>query len=262
MVRRVVEHPVAADIYPAWTPTVADAASQEQYLYFNEFLRTGRTWLDFMKADINYVTPELAALYNMPVPAGATAIVEPGPRLENVADGRSGFAGLVGFLWRRRRPIAVRRPALRGKWLLMNLMCTTPPDPPANVPKLEASGDTTNANVRTVLEAHRANPACAACHALFDPFGLALEQYDGIGKFRTAYPNGSPIDPSTKLDSTGVSFSGLEGANGLPARRHGRRHRPQVRELHLEQDAHLRPRSLADRHRPAVPRPSQQDLAH
>ena len=96
----------------------------------------------------------------------------------------------------------------------MNLTCTTPPDPPANVPKLEAKGDTTNANVRDVLEAHRANPACSSCHALFDPFGLALEQFDGIGKFRTAYPNGSAIDPSTDL--MGVKFSGIEGAMGEP----------------------------------------------
>ncbi|HXK20429.1 MAG TPA: DUF1592 domain-containing protein, partial [Polyangiaceae bacterium] len=72
-IRKVVPHPAAPDIYPDWTPALADQASQEMYLYFNEFLRSGRTWLDFMKADINYVSPDLAKLYNMPVPAGATA---------------------------------------------------------------------------------------------------------------------------------------------------------------------------------------------
>jgi len=212
-IRRIVPHPVATDVYKDWTPALADAASQEQYLYFNEFLRSNRTWLDFMKADINYVTPDLANAYKMPVPAGATAtnLV----RVENVADGRRGFAGMIGFL-AQTSPDRRSSPTLRGKWILMQLTCTTPPDPPANVPKLEAKGDTTNANVRTVLEAHRANPACAACHALFDPFGLALEQYDGIGEFRTNYNDAmkSVIDPSTDL--AGVKFSGIEGAMGLP----------------------------------------------
>ncbi len=124
-IRRVVPHPAAPDIYPDWTPVVADAASQEMYLYFNEFLRSGRTWLDFMKADVNYVTPELAKLYNMPVPAGATAGGAP-VRVEGVADGRRGFAGLVGFL-AMSSPDRRSSPTLRGKWLLMNMMCTTRP---------------------------------------------------------------------------------------------------------------------------------------
>jgi hypothetical protein len=215
-IRRVVPHPAAPDIYPDWNPTVADAAAQEMYLYFNEFLRTGRSWLDFMKADINYVTPELAKLYNMPAPAGGNGAPV---RVENVADGRRGFAGLMGFL-AMSSPDRRSSPTLRGKWILLNLMCTTPPDPPAGVPLLETKGDTSMLNVRQVLEEHRANPACAACHALFDPFGLALEQYDGIGKFRSTYPGGSTIDPATEMQPSeaypdGLKFSGIEGANGM-----------------------------------------------
>lgn len=216
--RRVVPHPAAPDVYPDWNPALADAAAQEMYLYFNEFLRSGRSWLDFMKADVNFVNPVLAEAYGMPVPAGATPnnLV----RVEGVADGRQGFAGLIGFLTMS-SPDRRSAPTLRGKWLLLNLMCTHPPDPPPGVPVLEQKGDTSQLNVRQVLEEHRANPACAACHALFDPFGLALEQYDGIGQFRTAYPNGSAIDPATELPKSGaypdgLKFAGLEGANGLP----------------------------------------------
>jgi len=215
-IRRVVPHPAAADVYAAWNPTVADAAAQEMYLYFNEFLRTGRSWLDFMKADINYVTPELAALYGngMPTPAAGAP-----QRVEAVADGRQGFAGLIGFL-AMSSPDRRSSPTLRGKWILLNLMCTTPPDPPPNVPKLEDAAMAPT-NVREALEVHRANPACAACHALFDPFGLALEQYDGIGQFRTMYKDNSTIDPATELQASeaypdGLKFSGIEGANGLP----------------------------------------------
>jgi hypothetical protein len=216
--RRVVPHPAAPEIYPDWNPQLADAAAQEMYYYFNEFLRSDRSWLDFMKADLNFVNPELAKAYGMPVPAGATptSLV----KVENVADGRRGFAGLLGFL-AMSSPDRRSAPTLRGKWLLLNMMCTTPPDPPAGVPVLEKKGDTSMLNVRQVLEEHRANPACAACHALFDPFGLALEQYDGIGKFRTTYTNGSAIDPATELPVSeaypnGLKFAGIEGANGLP----------------------------------------------
>jgi hypothetical protein len=213
-----VPHPAAPDVYPDWNPQLADAAAQEMYLFFNEFLRDpNKSWLDFMKADINFVNTDLAKEYGMPVPAGATAtnLV----RVEGVKDGRSGFAGLLGFL-AMSSPDRRSSPTLRGKWILMNLTCTTPPDPPPNVPKLEDKGDTTTTNVRAKLEAHRANPACAACHALFDPFGLALEQYDGIGKFRDKYPDGSTIDPATEMAMSssypsGLKFSGIEGGNGL-----------------------------------------------
>ena len=59
---------------------------------------------------------------------------------------------------------------------------------------------------RAVLEKHRTDPKCANCHALFDPYGVALEQFDGIGAFRSAYKDGSPIDPSTQLlDGTQLS---------------------------------------------------------
>lgn len=216
--RRVVPHPAAPDIYPDWNPELADAAAQEMYMYFDSFLRSDRSWLEFMKADLNFVNPVLAKAYGMPTPANANgnALV----KVENVKDGRQGFAGLIGFL-AMSSPDRRSAPTLRGKWLLLNLMCTVPPDPPANVPVLEKKGDTSMLNVRQVLEEHRANPACAACHSLFDPFGLALEQYDGIGKFRTMYTNGSSIDPATELPPSaaypmGLKFAGIEGANGLP----------------------------------------------
>jgi hypothetical protein len=198
-------------VYPSWSPEIAAAASEEMYLYFNEFLRSGRSWLDFMKADMNFVNAPLAAFYGngMTAPASGTA------KLENVNDGRAGFAGLVGFL-AMSSPDRRTSPTSRGAWLLKNLMCTIPPDPPANIPELEEEGEVDTTNVRAVLEAHRSAPACAGCHNLFDPFGLALEQFDGIGKFRTTYPDGSNIDPKTSLvvsDAypTGLEMSGLAG---------------------------------------------------
>jgi len=64
-------------------------------------------------------------------------------------------------------------------------------------------------NIRESLEEHRQNPGCAGCHALFDPYGLALEQYDAIGLYRASYDDGTPVDASATLPP---SASHPEGA--------------------------------------------------
>jgi hypothetical protein len=85
------------------------------------------------------------------------------------------------------------------------------------VPKLEdEAGDPAPLNIRQILEQHRRNPECASCHALFDPYGVALEEYDAIGQYRTAYPDGTAVDASTVLPASdahpeGLSFTGLDG---------------------------------------------------
>ena len=209
--RKTLAHPVAPDIYPAWSSDVAAAASNEIYSYFNEFLRNDRPWTDFLTADVNFVNAGLAGFYGIPNITGTTP-----QRVEYAGDKRAGFLSLVGFL----AVSSVDRrssPTLRGKWILVNLLCSPPPAPPPGIPSLAAGKATDTGSVRAVLEAHRAAPACNACHSVMDPFGLALEQYDGVGKFRTAYADGTAIDPSTSLPAggaypMGVSFSGLDGA--------------------------------------------------
>jgi hypothetical protein len=210
-------HPADKTLYPMWTPDVAVAASQEMYQYFGEFLKKNLPWTDFLKTDINFVNQPLAALYGMPNVTGTTLT-----RTVYTADQRAGFLGLAG--WLAGSSVAARSsPTTRGKWLLMNMMCFIPDSPPPGVPKLEDNGMHPEAtNVRTALEAHRAAPACASCHAFLDPMGLALEKYDGIGRYRTAYPNGSPIDDSTELIAslaftTDQKFSGLDGTSTVVA---------------------------------------------
>ena len=96
-------------------------------------------------------------------------------------------------------------PVNRGKWVLEQLMCQPPPPPP---PGVEANIETmaTATTLREQLALHRADPACAGCHQLMDPIGLGLENYDGVGAYRTE-ENGIPIDASGQLPD-GSSFSG------------------------------------------------------
>jgi hypothetical protein len=211
--RRVAQHAVASDVYKTWSPELAEGLASEMYAYFSDFLKTDRSWLEFLTADQNFVTGPVAALYGMPAPANATSVT----KVTVTDDQRVGFLGLGGFL---AQSSLDRRtsPTLRGRWVMINLLCQHPPAPPENVPKIEAAAGTTDlskGNVRAVLEAHRANPACANCHKLFDPYGLPLEQFDGIGAFRATYGDGSAIVPETELFD-GTKLTGLsELANSL-----------------------------------------------
>jgi hypothetical protein len=89
---------------------------------------------------------------------------------------------------------------------LDNILGTPPPPPPPNVPSLpENAGASLPTSVRQRLEQHRKNPPCSTCHAQIDPWGLALEHYDAIGKWHAESPDGKPIDASgTLMDGTKV----------------------------------------------------------
>jgi len=95
-------------------------------------------------------------------------------------------------------------PTIRGKWVLENILSAPPPAPPANVPSLESSNkDGKPLSVRQMLEMHRANPACASCHARMDPLGLSLENFDAIGQWRTT-------DAGHAIDASGVLLDGTK----------------------------------------------------
>jgi hypothetical protein len=180
--------------------------SEEVYQYFREFVFGNRSYLEFLKADVNYVDANLAALYG---------IASPGPtmtRVEDTSDQRFGFFGMGAFLALSSYEYRTA-PTLRGRWILINLLCTPPDDPPPNVPELDSdpnSPDAAEQNVRKRLEEHRVNPLCANCHAALDPYGLALENFDAIGTYRTNYKNGTPVDASTETVE-GEAFVGLQG---------------------------------------------------
>jgi hypothetical protein len=97
-------------------------------------------------------------------------------------------------------------PVKRGKWLLEQLLGTPPPPAPGDVPPLEDGREDASQPLRARLEAHRANAACASCHAFLDPMGFALEQFDAVGRWRTT-DEGHSVDASGQL-VTGEKFSG------------------------------------------------------
>ena len=102
---------------------------------------------------------------------------------------------------------------LRGKYILENLLSSPPPPPPPNVPSLATEKSGQALSMKEAMQLHRANPACASCHAKMDPIGFALENFDAIGRYRTE-ENGKPLDISSTLPD-GTPVVGIDGVRGL-----------------------------------------------
>jgi hypothetical protein len=118
-------------------------------------------------------------------------------------------------------------PVKRGKWVLEQILGTPPPPPPPDVPELEENGKGhEGASLRQRLEEHRANPACANCHARMDPIGFAFENFDAVGAFREKDGN-FPVDASGVLPD-GTAF---KGAGELRAMLVDKRKEPFTRRL-------------------------------
>jgi hypothetical protein len=196
--RDLKSHQVEPTIFKTWDEPLRQAMIAEELSYFNEFLNGALPMTQFFTADINFVNARLATHYGVPAPTTAGATM----KITNTADTRVGFMGLASF--QTFTSFSYRTaPTLRGKWVLLNLLCQTIPNPPANVPKLDTGATTdpllASQNVRIRLQAHRAMATCAACHATLDPIGLGLENFDAIGAYRTKYANGDTIDSSGVL---------------------------------------------------------------
>jgi hypothetical protein len=118
-------------------------------------------------------------------------------------DPRAGILAQPSFLSLYSHP-GRSSPTLRGKAVREVFLCQKVPDPPGNVDFSQFNDP--NSPVKTARErltAHRSAPTCAGCHAIMDPIGLGLENFDGAGEYRTT-ENGAPIDASGQLD--GVSY--------------------------------------------------------
>jgi hypothetical protein len=122
---------------------------------------------------------------------------------------RGGLLGQGGLLMVTSYPDRTA-PVLRGFWVLENLLGMPPPPPPPNVPDLEPrDADGRVMSMREQMELHRKNPACAACHVRMDPLGFALENFDGIGRWRTS-SHGVPVDASAVF-ADGTPLDGVQG---------------------------------------------------
>ncbi len=193
------------DIYLEYDTGLNDTYLTETKLFLRNIMRENRPILDVIDADYTFVNGRLARLY------GIDGVEGPGFRKVKLAEDspRRGILGQGGILMVTSHPDATS-PILRGKWVLDSLLNSPPPPPPAGVPPLSKSaapGKVTS--IREQIERHRANPACASCHARMDPYGFALENFDVMGRWRTNDRAGK-VDASAQLPG-GEAFSGPAG---------------------------------------------------
>jgi mono/diheme cytochrome c family protein len=180
-----------------------EAFARETELFFESIIRENRSVVDMLDADYTFVNERLARHYGIPGVIG-----ERFRRVSLPADSvRRGLLGKASILTGTSRANRTS-PVIRGKWILENILGTPPPPPPPNVPELKEERNPAKIlPMREQMSRHRANPACASCHAQMDELGLALENFDAIGEWRDRDAAGAPIDASARLPD-GSTFKG------------------------------------------------------
>jgi hypothetical protein len=180
--------------FPDFDENLRNALAKETELFFESMIREDRSVLDLLKADYTFLNERLARHYGIPGIRGSDF-----QRVTLTAEERKGLLGKGAILTVTSYPNRTS-PTLRGKWLLENLLGSPPPPPPPNVPSLKEDKDASQLTMRERMKLHQANAVCASCHSRMDPLGLALESFDGLGRWRPGVdstgtlPDGSNVD--------------------------------------------------------------------
>ncbi len=187
--------------FPDFDDNLRRALQRETELFFESIMDEDRSVLDLLTADYTFVNERLARHYGM------RGIY--GDRFRRVPVTDAARRGLLGHgsVLTVTSYATRTSPVLRGNWILENLLGAPPPPPPPDVPDLEDTGSAEGLSIRERLTRHRANPACATCHARMDPYGFGLENFDAIGRWRGTGADGQPIDASDVLPD-GTAFDG------------------------------------------------------
>jgi hypothetical protein len=194
------------DVFP-FDEHLRQAFIGETTLLFASIVREDRSILDLLRADYTYLNQRLAQHYGVAGVHGSqfrrVTMTDPNRR------GLLGHGSILTLTSYPNRTSVVQR----GKWVLENLLATPPPAPPPDVPALQPTHDGRTLPLREQMQRHRANPVCSSCHSRMDPIGFALENYDGVGRWRTEDAK-APIDARGTLPD-GTAFDGAAGLTDL-----------------------------------------------
>jgi mono/diheme cytochrome c family protein len=194
-------------VYPSFDRPLRAALKREIELFIDSVFREDRSVVDLLSANYTFVNERLAAYYGIENIRG-----EQFRRVTLTDPNRFGLLGKGAVLMVTAYPNRTS-PVLRGAYILENVLGTPPSPPPPNVPPFKENKDGEKAKtIREIMEEHRANPTCNACHGVMDPLGFALENFDTIGSYRT-------MDrfTRTKIDTGGKLVDGtlVNGPNDL-----------------------------------------------
>ena len=199
------------NLFPDYDDNLRNAFQREVELFFGSIVHEDRSVLDLLTANYTFVNERLAKHYGIPNVYGPQfRRVTLGPDM----DMRRGLLGKGAFLTVTSNA-ARTSPVARGKTFLQVFLGVSPPDPPPNVPAIkerpaDSTGNAKAPTMRQTMEAHHSNPTCNTCHQIFEPIGLALENFDAVGMWRTQ-------DEGQPIDATGVLVDGtkVDGVKSL-----------------------------------------------
>jgi len=201
-------------VFPRFDAALKAAMRRETELFAQAIIREDRSVLEFVTGRFTFVNETLARHYGLSGIRGNEF-----RRVEFTSEQpRSGVLTQASILTLTSNP-GRTSPVKRGKWILENLLGSPPPDPPPDVPDLEATQKSQpNLPLRKQLEIHRQSAVCASCHRTMDELGFGLENFDALGRWRDQ-DGPFPVDATGKLPG-GAKFNGpLELARVLDKRR-------------------------------------------
>lgn len=189
-------------VYPGFDEELRTAFRREMEMFVDSVFHEDRSVVDLLSANYTYVNERLAAHYGVENIRG-----EKFRRITLTDENRFGLLGKSAVLMVTAYPNRTS-PVLRGAYILEKLLGTPPSPPPPNVEafKENREGEMPK-TIRQIMETHRANPTCNACHGVMDPLGFSLENFDTIGAYRSMDRfTRTKIDTSGKLvDGTAVN---------------------------------------------------------
>jgi hypothetical protein len=199
--RKLTEIAKDPGTYPGWSPYLAESMKVETIALIDDVVWIeDQDFRNILDAEYTFVNQALADHYGItfPGPSGFQRVpVAPGEK----RGGIFGHASLLSVL----AHVSSTSPTVRGKFIQERILCfSIPPPPPGVVTNLPPSSEEAQ-TMRERLALHQQDPVCASCHSIMDPAGLGLENYDGVGKYRTL-DNGAPINAASDLD--GEPFEG------------------------------------------------------
>lgn len=181
------------------------AMRQEPVAFFEETLRNNSSVMDFVHSDYAVVNERLAQHYGIPGVFG--------PHFRKVpvaAEAHRGGILTSAAMLSMNSDGADSHPLKRGVWLLERILHDPPPPPPADVPKVDLTDPRIlEMTLKERIADHRNKPACISCHSRIDPWGIAFENYDALGAWRTSIKN-KPVDATSVLFNK-QELAGVEG---------------------------------------------------
>ncbi len=204
--RRFEEHnSVDRRRFPTFNDALRQAMFEEPVRYFVDAVQHDRPVAELIDGKHTFVNTTLARHYGMPAPASGWSRVDDAGRF-----GRGGLLPMAVFLTKN-SPGLRTSPVKRGYWVVKRVLGENIPAPPPNVPALpEDEKNLGSLTLREALERHRADKACASCHARFDSYGLVFEGYGPVGERRDVDLGGRPVDTRASFPGGGEG-AGIEG---------------------------------------------------